>query len=137
MAFLGIFFSIILGGWIFPWWWPAVAAYAFAFWLPKKSRSAIAAGSFGSALAWFFWAFIADIRNHHILSTRMAKVFTLPSINHLPATPSQLQTLLLSHLPSFFILLLTALVGGLIGSFAAKAGFSLRIYLRPKFSKPV
>ncbi len=137
MAFLGIFFSIVLGGWIFPWWWPAVAAYAFGFWLPKKPSSALAAGFFGSALAWFFWAFLADIRNHHILSARMAKVFNLPTLNHLPPLPLKFQALLLSHLPSYFIILLTALIGGLMGVIAARAGFSLRTYLRPKFSKPV
>ena len=115
MAVLLIFASALIGGWIFPWWWPALAAYVVGYWLPKRSGSAFVAGLTGTALAWLAWAAFLDWRNHHLLSGRIAVLF------HLPSTAAVLGA--------------TAFVGGITGGMAAWAGFALGAYLKPKFAR--
>ncbi len=115
MALLLIFASVLLGGWLFPWWWPALAAYGIGYWFSKRAGGAFFAGFAGTAAAWAAWAALRDWRNHHLLSGRIAELFHLPS--------------------SVAVLGATAFVGGLVGGMAAWAGFSLGVYLKPKFAR--
>ena len=112
MAILILFAASLLGGFLFPWWWPAVAAYAVGFWLPRRAGSAFASGFAGTALAWAAFACFRDWRNHHLLSGRIAVLFHLPAGMLVPAV--------------------TALVGGIMGGLAAWAGFTLRVYVKPR-----
>lgn len=113
MALLILFVATLVGGYIFPWWWPAVAAYAVGFWLPRRAGPAFLSGFMGTALAWGCLAGFLDWRNHQVLSTRMADLFHLPS--------------------GIALVALTGILGGLMGGLAAWAGFALRAYLRPRF----
>ena len=112
-----MFLSTLICGWIFPWWWPALAAYAVGFWMAKRSDSPFFVGFTGTAVAWIAWAVYLDWRNHHLLSGRIAVLFHLPS--------------------AYAVLVLTGLIGGLTGGLAAWAGFSLGNYLKPKFARTV
>jgi hypothetical protein len=112
MATLILFAASLLGGYLFPWWWPAIAAYAVGYWLPKRPWSAFIAGFAGTALAWGAMAGFLDWRNHHILSDRIAQLFSLPTGLLLPP--------------------ITALLGGLMGGMGAWAGYALRAYLKPR-----
>lgn len=112
MAFLILFAATLVGGYIFPWWWPAVAAYAVGFWISRRTGAAFLAGFGGTALAWASLAGFLDWRNHQVLSSRMAQLFHLPS--------------------GFAMVALTGILGGLMGGLAAWAGFALRAYLRPR-----
>jgi hypothetical protein len=114
MATLILFAAALLGGYLFPWWWPAIAAYAVGYWLPKRPWSAFVAGFIGTALAWGGMAAFLDWRNHHILSDRIAQLFSLPTGLLLPP--------------------ITSLLGGLMGGMGAWAGFALRAYLKPRAS---
>lgn len=116
MTLVLIFAATLLGGWVFPWWWPALAAYIIGYWFPKRAGNAFVSGFIGTALAWAAWAALLDWRNHHLLSGRIAGLFHLPS--------------------SLAVLGATGFVGGVIGGMAAWAGFSLGAYLKPKFSTP-
>ncbi len=113
MAFLIIYFAALLGGWIFPWWWPALVSYGIGFWFPKNAGYAFAGGFLGTAASWLTWAVFFDFPNHQILSGRMAALFHLPT--------------------SAAVLAVTALLGGVTGGIAAWAGFALGAYLKPKF----
>ncbi|HKP96054.1 MAG TPA: hypothetical protein VJ385_09885 [Fibrobacteria bacterium] len=112
MALPILFAASLLGGCIFPWWWPAVAGYAVGFWLPRRGGAAFASGFAGTGLAWAAAAAFLDWRNHQILSGRIAMLFHLPSGLLLPA--------------------LTGVLGGIVGGLAAWAGFALRAYVKPR-----
>lgn len=119
MALALIFVLSLVGGWLFPWWWPALLGYVLGFWLGRPSAlsrrplkngaSAFAAGFLGTGMAWLALAAFMDWRNHHLLSARMAVVFHLPT--------------------HWALLVLTALLGGLLGGVAAWAGHAVRTWL--------
>jgi hypothetical protein len=68
MAFQILFASCLLGGFLFPWWWPALAGCAVGAWFPRSSAAAALSGFLGAGLAWGGAAGWRDLRNHHILS---------------------------------------------------------------------
>jgi hypothetical protein len=116
MTALILFAASLAGGFLFPWWWPAVAAYAVGFWRPRSAFSAFISGFGGTALAWGGLAAFLDQRNHHLLSGRMADLF---------------------HLPGGWALVpATGLIGGLMGGLGALAGQTLRAYVKPFPPKP-
>lgn len=112
MAWFILFSVSLLGGFLLPWWWPALAAYLMGFFLPRSAGSAFASGFLGTGAAWGLWAAILDWRNRHLLSSRVAEIFHLPG--------------------GWAVIVATCLVGGLIGGFAAWAGFILRTYAWPR-----
>lgn len=97
---VGILMIAILSAiatWLMPWWMIAVVSFLVsAFYRPPK---AFLTGFLGIALFWLVWILLRDIPNEHILSSRMAKVFSLP--NHI------------------LLIALNIFVGGLIGGLAA------------------
>jgi hypothetical protein len=111
MAALILFAASLLGGFIFPWWWPAVAAYAVGFWKPRRAGAAFLSGFAGPALAWAGLAAWMDQRNHHLLSARIAALFHAPD--------------------GWALIAATGVIGGMMGGLGAWAGFSLRAYARP------
>lgn len=106
-----IFLLTLAGGFLFPWWWPALAAYAAyaaAYFFPGRARSggkAFLSGFAGAGSAWLLLAAFMDWRNGQILSTRVAGLFHLPYGWMLP--------------------IISGLVGGLLGGFGAWAGQAL------------
>lgn len=107
-----LFAATLLGGFLFPWWWPALAAYAAGFLLPRSAWTAFVSAMAGTAGAWTGLAAFMDWRNHHLLSSRIAPIFHLPS--------------------GWAVLAVTGVVGGLIGGMCAWAGYALRVYVRPR-----
>ncbi len=106
---IAIFLLVLGGGFLAPWWWPAPAGYAVGFWLCRSGGGAIVSGFLGAGGAWLALAAFQDWRNHHLLSTRMAGMFHLPY--------------------PWMLLLLTAVIGGILGGLAAWAGRALRAAL--------
>lgn len=109
IPFAAVLSATLLGGFLFPWWWPALAAYAAGYWLGRSPLRAFLSGLAGAGLAWGALAAFLDWRNGHLLATRIARLMDLPA----------------SHLP----LVLTAMVGGALGGLGAWAGQSLRAYI--------
>jgi hypothetical protein len=70
--------SSATGLWL-PWWSPAVIALITCMLLAPKNSVGFAAGTVGVGLAWLLAASIQDLNNEHILSTKMAALFQLPS----------------------------------------------------------
>ena len=112
MAFLILFAGCWLGGYLFPWWWPALAACAVGAWLPRRSAAAVLSGFLGAGAAWAAAAAWRDVGNHRILSTRIAELFQLPG----PVAA----------------LAATALLGGIMGALGGWAGYALREWIRPR-----
>jgi hypothetical protein len=91
----------------FPWWIIAVAASLVAVVIPQKPGKAFAIGFVAVFTLWGVSAFIIDMQNEQVLSSRVAAVLPLGGV---PA----------------YLILATAVVGGLVGGFAALTGSLLR-----------
>ena len=85
-----------------PWWTLAIGAFASGYFLENSGFKSFMAGFLGIALLWLTVAFWLDIQNASLLSD---KVNVILPIN---------------------VFLLTALVGGLTGGFAAWTGSNLK-----------
>ena len=90
-----------------PWWNIAIIAFLTALFIPLIPGYAFLAGFLGIFLMWAIVALWWDIKNESILSHKIAQLFPLGG-------------------SSFLLIMVTALVGGLVGGFAAMSGSSLR-----------
>jgi len=86
-----------------PWWSIAIAAFAAGFAL--KSNANFLAGFLGIAILWLTKALVMDVSSAAPLAERVAGIFSL-------------------NKP--LLMLVTSLIGGLVGGFAAMAGASLK-----------
>jgi hypothetical protein len=90
-----------------PWWTIAIVAFMVAIAMPLKPGKAFLSGFVGIALFWLCAALMKDIPNEHILSSRMAVLFFKK--------------------PNYdLFILVTVLVGGLVGGMAAWSGALIR-----------
>ena len=103
-------FTLVITWWM-PWWSLAIVAALTGFAL--RPRPAFWAGFLGVFLLWFAVGFIADAQNDHILSTRMAGVLLLGG-------------------QWWLFLLVSALIGGLVGGLAAWTGATMADAFRLK-----
>jgi hypothetical protein len=107
MIRLFVMFTVtLLGGVLFPWWWPAVPGLVTGFWKPGRPARGFVVALLGSGLAWGLTALWIDVRNHGLLSGRIAPLFHLPG--------------------SAGLLLATALVGGLTAGLGSLFGARFR-----------
>lgn len=107
LAVLLIAILSYLAGLYLPWWNIAIIAFLTALFIPLKPGYAFLAGFLGIFLMWAIVALWWDIKNESILSHKIAQLFPLGG-------------------SSFLLIMVTALVGGLVGGFAAMSGSSLR-----------
>jgi hypothetical protein len=96
-----------LAGLVLPWWSIAFVAFIVALCLPQSTALGFLSGFLGIFLLWFILAFWIDIKNESLLSHKIAQLFPLGG-------------------SSIAIILVSALIGGLVGGFAAMSGNSLR-----------
>ncbi len=93
-------FAVVL---FFGWWTFAITSFVVAVVIPQSYGRAFLAGFLGIFLLWLIHAILLDSANGHLLSTKVADLFSLNG--------------------SYGILLfITALSGGLISGFAAMTG---------------
>lgn len=96
-----------IAGKYYPWWSIAIISFMIALLIRQGLSAAFFAGFLGIFLLWAALALWIDIQNTTILSHKIAQVFPLGG-------------------SSILLILVTALVGGLVGGFAAMSGSSLR-----------
>jgi hypothetical protein len=96
-----------IAGMFLPWWSIAIVAFLVAFLLVQNLAAGFLSGFAGIFILWGLLALWIDIRNESILSHKIAQLFPLGG-------------------SSVLMILITALVGALVGGFAAMAGSSLR-----------
>jgi Na+/proline symporter len=89
-----------------PWWIIAPVAFGLAFWKAMNARQAFIAGFAGIALGWLGYSLFIHLRTEGVLTQRIAHVLPL---HH-----------------SFLLILVTVLIGGLVGGMAALAGYYCR-----------
>ncbi|TCJ19257.1 hypothetical protein EPD60_02235 [Flaviaesturariibacter flavus] len=100
-----LLFAFIAGRYL-PWWSVAVVAFLVGVALPQRLPRSFLSGFLAIFLLWAGIALWLDLENEQLLSRKVAELLHLPS--------------------SFLLLLVTALVGGLVGGFAALSGGALR-----------
>lgn len=91
----------------FPWWTIAIAAFIVPFLIGIRPGMAFLAGFLSLFLFWGGVSYIISSANNHLLAGKI--------------TP-----LILSSDHSFLIILLTAIIGAVVGGFAALSGSLLR-----------
>jgi hypothetical protein len=97
------FLLSFIAGLYLPWWSVAFVAFVSALLIQPKAGLAFLAGFLGVFLLWAALAYWIDINNESLLSQKIAQLFPLGG-------------------SSVLLILITALVGGLVGGFAALAG---------------
>lgn len=95
-----------VAGMYLEWWSIAIVAFLVALLLPQSLGRSFLAGFLGIFILWGVLSLWIDIKNDSLLSTKMAELFGLPA--------------------GILLVLVTALVGALVGGFAAMSGSSLR-----------
>ena len=107
---LSIIFTSLLaftGGLWLPWWCIAIAGFISALMIGQSPAKAFLGGFTGIFLLWILLAWWIDIQNRGILSHKIAMILPLNG-------------------NSFLLILVTAIVGGLVGGLAAATGSLLR-----------
>ena len=97
----------VVGGLYFPWWIIAAAAFISVLLIPMRSSKAFLAGFLGIFILWVLLATWIDVKNNGVLAAKVAQIFPLGG-------------------SAFLLILVTALVGGLVGGVAALCGSYLR-----------
>ncbi|MFI5139485.1 MAG: hypothetical protein ACHQIM_16815 [Sphingobacteriales bacterium] len=103
MLFLIILILSIAGSSLLPWWAIAVIAFFASFFIGKKPGRSFLSGFGAVFIAWVVLALFKSIPNEHILADRVVQLFPLPN-------------------NWIWLLLVTGLIGGLVGGMAALSG---------------
>ena len=90
-----------------PWYVPFIICFLFVLILSNRPGNNFLAGLLGIGLFWFIYALLLDIRNDHILSNKVALLFS-----------ESLHT----NITGSVLLLVTAFLGALLGGLSAMFG---------------
>ena len=107
MLFLIILILSFASGYFLPWWVVAIAAFLAAFFIGKTSSQSFWSGFAAVFIVWTVLALFKSIPNDNILAARVVQLFPLPH-------------------NWIWLLILTALIGGLVGGMAALSGVLLK-----------
>jgi hypothetical protein len=95
----------------YPWWSVVVASFFVGIIAPGKGLNAFMSGFIGVGLLWFTYAAIIDMETNSILTEKVANIFSLPN--------------------SFYVLIITGVIGGIAAGFGALSGN----YFRAMFTR--
>ncbi len=96
-----------IAGLYLPWWSLAIVSLFVILLIPMRSGKAFLSGFLGIFILWALLAVWVDIKNEGILSKKIASLFPLGG-------------------SSVLLILITALVGAIVGGFGALTGSYLR-----------
>lgn len=96
-----------IAGFYMPWWSIVLVAFLVALLIKQKIWLAYLSGFIGVFLLWGALASFVHIRNGGLLTQKIAQAFSLNG-------------------NAVYLILITALIGGLVAGFAAMSGSSLR-----------
>lgn len=90
-----------------PWWSVVISAFLVGVMIEAKGYSAFFSGFLGVAIFWFSFAFMIDMQNGSVLSSRVVQLFPLPP-------------------KPMMLILFTAIVGGIAGGMGSLTGNTFR-----------
>jgi hypothetical protein len=96
-----------IAGLFLPWWSLAIVAFLVALLIKQKIGLAYLSAFTGIYFLWGGLALLIDIRNHNLLSHKIAQIFPLNG-------------------STVYLLMLTAFIGAIVAGFAAMSGSSIR-----------
>lgn len=106
MLFIIILILSLIAGFITPWWAAAIIAFVTALYAAKSPSQAFWSGFLAVFIVWAVLILFKTVPNDHILASRVAVLF---------------------HLPHWTLLLIiTALIGGLVGGMSALSGLMVK-----------
>ena len=106
MLFLIILILSFAGGYFLPWWIVAIAAIIAAFFVGKSPGGSFWSGFAAVFIGWIILSLFKSLPNDNLLATRVAALFQLPNW--------------------VWLLLITGIIGGLVGGMAAMSGVLVR-----------
>lgn len=109
-AFISIFIACWLFNLFLPWWGTVIPVLFIAAWMLEENLPAFLIAFLSSGLAWFVQALYIHIANQGILSTRIADMMGVGS--------------------PLVVLLITFLIGGILGGVTALTGVLLKQNLK-------
>jgi hypothetical protein len=89
-----------------PWWIIAIIAFGAAYWKAHSATTAFLSGFLAIVVVWVIKATFTHVQTEGILSARIAELFFLPS--------------------PILLIVITVLIGGLVGGMAALSGFFVK-----------
>ena len=99
--FIGILLLLIM-----PWWSIAIASFIVGSTTKRSGFTSFLSGFLGIGLLWWGYAAYVDVSTQALLTQKIASLFTLPS--------------------GLLLILITGLVGALVGGFASLTGTQFR-----------
>ena len=102
LSILIISLLVAVATWFLPWWMIAVVPFAVVIFCRLRPGRAFLVSAAAIALFWLAVILIRDIPNEHILSSRLAKLFSLPGYG--------------------LFIIVNLIVGALVGGLAGWAG---------------
>lgn len=109
-AFFAIFFLTLILSLFLPWWSALIPGFLLGAWLFERGIKAFLTGFFGAGSVWFLQALYIDVANSSILSVRIADMMQAGS--------------------PWVLILVTFLIGGLLGGFGALCGVTMKTALK-------
>ena len=106
MNFLIIFIVTAILQLFTPWWTIALVPFLIIIWRPSTSLHAFLTGFLAIALLWFFYGLYLHINTEGVMSNRIAEIFSLPN--------------------GILLLVVTTIVGGMIGGLSGLSGYFVR-----------
>lgn len=106
MLFIIILILSLIACFITPWWAIAIICFVMALYAGKKAGQAFWSGFVAIFIAWTVFALVKSIPNDHLMATKMAALFSLPHWS--------------------LLLLITSLIGGLVGGMSSLSGLLVR-----------
>lgn len=101
---------------VLPWWGPMVGAALATMLIFNKGLSSFFAGFIGLGTLWFYLAYSIDTANQSLLSSKVAALFSLES--------------------GFQMVLITALLGAVMGGFSALTGnYFIAMFKKTKINR--
>lgn len=93
-----------------PWWVIAIVPFMILIWRPVRPVAAFWTGFGGIAITWLIYGYYQHFISDGAISDRVAQLFSLPN--------------------GIILLLVTSLIGGLVGGFSGAAGYWVRQIFR-------
>jgi hypothetical protein len=106
MNFIIIFILTAVSQLFAPWWMVALVPFLINAWRPATSGRAFLISFAAIAVLWFSYGLYLHVNSEGAMSDRIAEIFSLPN--------------------GILLLVVTTIVGGLVGGFAGMAGFFLQ-----------